>query len=117
MLPCERYDVGLLPDFIRDQPNLRAALFYPDLAKPCVQGKHLMYRWDGEKIAQVLEVGAVKRAFVGWADPGPRPGEAQQPERDIGGDWMDLPLGFAALSANLREHSDAACYAVLGRLG
>ena len=39
-----------------------AALFYPDLAKPCVQGKHLIYRWDGSRIAQVLEVSAVKRA-------------------------------------------------------
>jgi RES domain len=38
-----------------------AALFYPDLASPCVQGKHLMYRWDGKRIAQVLEVSAVKR--------------------------------------------------------
>jgi hypothetical protein len=26
-------------------------------------------------------------------------------------------LGFAALSTNLQEHFDAACYAVLGRLG
>jgi len=41
-------------------PALRV-LFYPDLASPCVQGKHLMYRWNGEHIAQVLEVSAVKR--------------------------------------------------------
>lgn len=38
-----------------------AALFYPDLAKPCVQGRHLIYRWDGAKVAQVLEVSAVPR--------------------------------------------------------
>jgi hypothetical protein len=38
-----------------------AALFYPDLASPCVQGKHLIYRWDGERIAQILEVSTVKR--------------------------------------------------------
>ncbi|MGH8117832.1 MAG: RES family NAD+ phosphorylase [Rhodanobacteraceae bacterium] len=38
-----------------------AALFYPDLAKPCVQGKHLIYRWSGERIAAVLEVSAVQR--------------------------------------------------------
>ena len=38
-----------------------AALFYPDLASPCVQGKHLIYRWDGMKIVQVLEVSTVER--------------------------------------------------------
>ncbi len=39
-----------------------AALFYPDLARPCVQGKHLLYRWNGERIAQVLEVTSLRRA-------------------------------------------------------
>src|SRR5690348_10749777 len=38
-----------------------AAVFYPDLASPCVQGKHLIYRWDGMKIVQVLEVSTVER--------------------------------------------------------
>lgn len=38
-----------------------AALFYPDLARPCVQGKHLVYRWDGARIGEVLEVSAVRR--------------------------------------------------------
>jgi hypothetical protein len=38
-----------------------AALFYPDLASPCVQGKHFLYCWDGEQIARVLEVSAVRR--------------------------------------------------------
>lgn len=38
-----------------------AALFHPDLARPCVQGKHLIYRWDGGRIAAVLEVSAVHR--------------------------------------------------------
>jgi hypothetical protein len=52
---------GLVYDSVRCKGGECAALFYPDLAKPCVQGRHLMYRWDGEKIAQVLEVSAVKR--------------------------------------------------------
>ncbi|MGH8192181.1 MAG: RES family NAD+ phosphorylase [Rhodanobacteraceae bacterium] len=52
---------GLVYDSVRRKGGECAALFYPDLARPCVQGKHLMYRWDGEKIAQVLEVSAVRR--------------------------------------------------------
>lgn len=52
---------GIAYDSARCKGGECAALFYPDLAKPCVQGKHLMYRWDGEKIAQVLEVSAVRR--------------------------------------------------------
>jgi hypothetical protein len=39
----------------------RVVLFHPVTPSPCVQGKHLIYRWDGEHIAQVLEVSAVKR--------------------------------------------------------
>ncbi|MGH8215591.1 MAG: RES family NAD+ phosphorylase [Rhodanobacteraceae bacterium] len=52
---------GIVYDSVRCKGGECAALFYPDLAKPCVQGKHLMYRWDGERIAQVLEVSPVKR--------------------------------------------------------
>ena len=52
---------GIVYDSVRCKGGECAALFYPDLAKPCVQGKHLMYRWNGEKIAQVLEISAVKR--------------------------------------------------------
>ncbi len=52
---------GLAYDSVRRRGGECAALFYPDLAKPCVQGKHLIYRWNGERIAQVLEVSAVKR--------------------------------------------------------
>ncbi|HJP97152.1 MAG TPA: RES family NAD+ phosphorylase [Rhodanobacteraceae bacterium] len=52
---------GIVYDSVRCKGGECAALFYPDLAKPCVQGKHLMYRWDGENISQVLEVSAVKR--------------------------------------------------------
>ncbi len=52
---------GIVYDSVRRAGGECAALFYPDLARPCVQGKHLMYRWDGHRIAQVLEVSAVKR--------------------------------------------------------
>lgn len=52
---------GIVYDSVRRVGGESAALFYPDLASPCVQGKHLIYRWDGERIAQVLEVSAVKR--------------------------------------------------------
>lgn len=53
---------GVVYDSVRCKGGECAALFYPDLASPCVQGKHLIYRWDGAKITQVLEVNAVKRA-------------------------------------------------------
>ncbi|HXS73855.1 MAG TPA: RES family NAD+ phosphorylase [Rhodanobacteraceae bacterium] len=52
---------GIAYQSVRHAGGECAALFYPDLASPCVQGKHLIYRWDGEKIAQVLEVSAVRR--------------------------------------------------------
>jgi hypothetical protein len=52
---------GIAYASVRRKGGECAALFYPDLAKPCVQGKHLMYRWNGTKIAQVLEVSAVPR--------------------------------------------------------
>lgn len=37
------------------------AAFYPDVVAPCVQAQHLIYRWDGARIAQVLEVSELKR--------------------------------------------------------
>jgi hypothetical protein len=52
---------GLVFDSVRRKGGECAALFYPDLASPCVQGRHLIYRWDGARIAQVLEVSAVRR--------------------------------------------------------
>ncbi|HKZ10860.1 MAG TPA: RES family NAD+ phosphorylase [Rhodanobacteraceae bacterium] len=52
---------GIAYDSVRCKGGECAALFYPDLASPCVQGKHLIYRWDGARVAQVLEVSAVKR--------------------------------------------------------
>jgi hypothetical protein len=55
---------GVVYDSVRKAGGECAALFYPDLASPCVQGKHLIYRWDGEHIAQVLEVSAVRRSYA-----------------------------------------------------
>lgn len=37
------------------------AAFFPDVVMPCVQAKHLVYRWDGKRIAQVLEVAELSR--------------------------------------------------------
>lgn len=52
---------GIVYDSVRDPGGECVALFYPDLAAPCVQAQHLIYRWDGERIAAVLEVNAVLR--------------------------------------------------------
>lgn len=53
---------GLVYDSVRHAGGECVALFYPDLAAPCVQVQHLIYRWDGRRIAAVLEVTAVQRA-------------------------------------------------------
>ncbi|HET7556525.1 MAG TPA: RES family NAD+ phosphorylase [Rhodanobacteraceae bacterium] len=54
---------GIVYESVRHAGGECAALFYPDLASPCVQGKHFLYCWDGKRIAQVLEVSAVRRAI------------------------------------------------------
>ena len=38
------------------------AAFHPDVVAPCVQAQHLVYRWDGGRIAKVLEVSEMKRS-------------------------------------------------------
>lgn len=52
---------GLVYDSVRDPGGECVALFYPDLAAPCVQAQHLIYRWNGERIAAVLEVTELAR--------------------------------------------------------
>ncbi len=37
------------------------AAFYPDVVTACVQAQHLIYRWDGQRIAQVLQVSELPR--------------------------------------------------------
>jgi hypothetical protein len=49
-------------DSARDSGGECLAAFYPDVVAPCVQAQHLVYRWDGSRIAQVLEVSEVKRS-------------------------------------------------------
>ena len=53
---------GVVYDSVRHAGGECAALFYPDRVAPCVQSTHLLYRWDGARIAQVLEVSELTRA-------------------------------------------------------
>lgn len=50
---------GIVFDSVRDAGGECVAVFYPDLVSPCVQAQHLIYRWDGTRIAAVLEVSKV----------------------------------------------------------
>jgi hypothetical protein len=52
---------GIAYGSVRDAGGECTALFYPDLASPCVQGKHFLYCWDGRRIAQVLEISAIRK--------------------------------------------------------
>jgi hypothetical protein len=53
---------GVVYDSVRHAGGECLAAFYPDVVAPCVQAQHLIYRWDGERIAKVLEVSEMKRA-------------------------------------------------------
>lgn len=53
---------GLVYDSARRRGGQCVAVFYPDLLAPVVQGAHLNYHWDGERISHftvVEEVGTV----------------------------------------------------------
>jgi len=52
---------GLVYDSVRHRGGECVAVFYPDRVGPCTQAQHLMYRWDGAHIAQVLTVDEWKR--------------------------------------------------------
>ncbi|MEO7067993.1 MAG: RES family NAD+ phosphorylase [Rhodanobacter sp.] len=52
---------GIVYSSARHQGGECLAAFYPDVVAPCVQTQHLIYRWDGEHIAQVLQVSELKR--------------------------------------------------------
>jgi len=52
---------GIVYDSVRDRDGECVAAFQPDVVAPCVQAQHLIYRWDGTRIAQVLQVSEVKR--------------------------------------------------------
>lgn len=53
---------GVVFDSARDPGGQCLAAFYPDVVAPCVQAGHYLYRWDGQRIAQVLEISAVLRS-------------------------------------------------------
>jgi hypothetical protein len=52
---------GIVFDSARHVGGECIAAFFPDVVAPCVQAKHLVYRWDGKRIAQVLEVNELQR--------------------------------------------------------
>ncbi|MBA2076938.1 RES family NAD+ phosphorylase [Rhodanobacter sp. PCA2] len=53
---------GIVYDSVRDPGGECLAAFQPDAVAPCVQAQHLVYRWDGKRIAKVLEVSEMKRS-------------------------------------------------------
>ena len=53
---------GIVFDSARHPGGECLAAFYPDVVAPCVQAQHLIYRWDGVQISQVLEVSELKRS-------------------------------------------------------
>ncbi|PWK92567.1 RES family NAD+ phosphorylase [Fulvimonas soli] len=52
---------GIVYDSVRHPGGECVAAFYPDAVAPCVQARHLLYRWDGARIAQVFEVSELAR--------------------------------------------------------
>lgn len=52
---------GIVYDSARHAGGECVAVFYPDLLAPCVQAEHLVYRWDGRRIAMVLKVSELSR--------------------------------------------------------
>jgi hypothetical protein len=52
---------GIVYDSVRHRGGECVAAFYPDVVAPCVQAPHFIYRWDGERIAAVVAVAAVRR--------------------------------------------------------
>lgn len=52
---------GIVFDSARHIGGECIAAFFPDVVAPCVQAKHLVYRWDGKRIARVLEVSELRR--------------------------------------------------------
>ena len=53
---------GIVYDSVRHRGGECLAAFHPDVVAPCVQAQHLVYRWDGKRIAKVLEVSEMKRS-------------------------------------------------------
>ncbi len=53
---------GIVYDSARDPGGECLAAFRPDVVAPCVQAQHLVYRWDGMCITQVLAVSELARS-------------------------------------------------------
>ncbi|MEW9571605.1 RES family NAD+ phosphorylase [Rhodanobacter sp. Si-c] len=53
---------GIVYDSVRHRGGECLAAFHPDVVAPCVQAQHLVYRWDGKRIAGVLEVSEMRRS-------------------------------------------------------
>lgn len=54
---------GIAYDSVRHPGGQCVAVFYPDRIAPCRQSEHYIYRWDGQRIAQVVVVSeAIERA-------------------------------------------------------
>jgi len=49
---------GIVYQSVRHPDGLCAALFYPDLASNPVQGRHLDYHWDGQRVDLVRNAGS-----------------------------------------------------------
>lgn len=52
---------GIVYDSVRHPGGECVAAFQPDVVALCVQAQHLVYRWDGTQITQVLEVNELPR--------------------------------------------------------
>jgi len=52
---------GIVYDSARHPGGECLAAFFPDVVAPCVQSQHLIYRWDGQRINQVLSVSELPR--------------------------------------------------------
>lgn len=54
---------GIAYPSVRDAGGDCVALFYPDLARNVVQGRHLDYHWDGARVDLVRELATPNRIF------------------------------------------------------
>jgi RES domain len=59
---------GLVYPSRRDAGGQCAGLFYPDLARNPVQGRHLDYHWDGTRVDLYREAGTGEVFRVDWID-------------------------------------------------
>lgn len=59
---------GLVYPSVRDPGGTCAALFYPDLARNPVQGRHLAYHWDGFRVDLYRDAGSGEVFRVKWGE-------------------------------------------------